>query len=107
MAGWVQILLALIGAPAAWEFLKWFWGFARKQDYLAYAEGQHIRDLKRANQSIDKLEKKLDDREERLTALIKESMELNGENMRLRVELEHYKVHKGGDHRDEAAHSPD
>lgn len=84
---WVYIIGLLIGTPAAWETMKWIlWG--KRREYLQVSDEQHVKDLERASQAQDRLEKRIKEQETERKNLIKENMELTGALLRQQIQNE-------------------
>lgn len=88
MEEWAKVALALVAAPAAWEFAKWLWGFGRKKEYFDAAEQAHIRDLERAQKEANELRQEIKGLTESRKELIKNEMRKDGAIMRLQIKIE-------------------
>ena len=85
---WWQVLGLLIGAPAAWEYLKWVTGFGRKKEYLEASNDAHVEDLEQLTERNAKLWVEIDTGFEERKQIIKDNQLKDNAILRLRLELE-------------------
>ncbi len=94
---WIGVVVLIIASPIAWGVVKRIlWGskreYGEREDYLERSEDAAKKDLARYTRIIEKLDRRIDATEEKLTEVIKHNMELQGaaliQSANLKVALE-------------------